>query len=275
MAHWSKRSKSETSYLMEMLKHKYSLYSGLGSLGLAFVLSIPFSFGVALLPVLGWGAGAALAALFIPGSRWWRDKVDREKETERRESARKYMLGEIQKRVDQTNRYWEVYRRLLDRRDSLRKMADARESALSQEEVDRLDDATVDFLGLWLGRIAIYERHQAFSADDLERRIKQIDRQLEDVEATADKRRLLKAKKDLEDLVRRRDEMLSRDAAADAAMLSMADTFDEVYQRLMANPNSKENVRVELEQAVNRMNIEEELDYVLEEEVEAFLEGGK
>lgn len=274
MAHWSKRAKKKKiSYLMEMLKHRYSLYGGLGSLAAATALSIPFGFGIATLPVLGFAAATGIAALFIPGSNWWRYKVDRQKSVEQRETVRKYLLGEIRQRVEYDNRYWSVYHRMLERRDSLRRMAEARESALTQEEVDRLDDATVDFLGLWLGRIAIYERHQAFSADDLESRIEDIDAQLESISATADKRRLLKAKSDLQELLRRRDEMKTRDAAADAAMLSMSDTFDEVYQRLMANP-SREKVRVELDQAVERMNIEEELDYVLEEEVEAFLEGG-
>jgi len=267
----AKKDRKKVSYLKEMLTDQRNVYAALSSVAAGTLLSIPFGLGAGLLPVLGYAAGTTIAALFVPGSDKFRRKVDRRRALEQREATRGHLIEEIEKRVGSEHALWGVYRRMLDRRDALRKVAGERESALQDEDVDRLDDATVDFLGLWLGRIAIQERNESFGERELTRRIEQIERQLEGIKDEADRRRLLKAKAELEALVRRRQEMRTRDAAAEAQMLSMADTFDEVYQRVMANPTSSENVSVELQSAVERMNIEEELDYIIQEEVDTML----
>lgn len=269
MAGW--RQKKDVNYLKEMLLHRHCVNAGLGSVAAALALSIPFG-GLGFLPLIGYGAGVAIAALFVPGSQRFRQKVDRQKMLERREEAREHLLDEIRGRVGTDHPYWKVYQRMLDRRDSLRKIADQTETAVTHEDIDALDDATVDYLGLWLARIAIHERAQSIDERSLARRIQEIDAQIEGVSSGADRRRLLKAKKELENLVRRREEMRTRDASMEATMLSMADTFDEVFQRVMANPTSREEVAAELKVAVERMNAEEELDYILEDEIEGLLE---
>ncbi len=269
MANW--RQKKPVNYLKEMLLHRYSVNAGLGSVAAALALSIPFG-GLGFLPLIGYGAGVAIAALFVPGSERFRRKVDRRLLLERREAARKHLIEEIEKRVGRDHPYWKVYRRMLERRDSLRKIAEQSETAVTQDDIDALDDATVDYLGLWLARIAIHERAQSLDDRSLAQRIAEIDAQLQDVSGSADRRRLLKAKQELELLLRRREEMRTRDASMEATMLSMADTFDEVFQRVMANPTSRDEVVAELKVAVERMNAEEELDYILEDEIDALME---
>ena len=264
-------SKKKRNYLAELWKRQTNLYAALGALALGTLLALPFGFGVGLIPPLLYGAGFAIAALFIPGSRGFQAMIDQEKAHEERERARGYMLGELQQRVGLDHPYWGLYERMIQRRNSLRKLAGEQETALHEEEVERLDDATVDFLGVWLARIAIDERRRTFSADDLDRKLAELDRALESANDANDKRRLIKAKANLEELRRKRDEMVSRDAAMEARMFSMADTFDEVYQRVMANPTSRDEVTTGLRVAIERMNLEEELDHVLEEEVDAFL----
>jgi hypothetical protein len=254
-----------------MLLHQYNMYGFLGSAAAATVLSIPLGLGPALIPILAYGAGTSIAALFVPGSRKFQEAVDRRKRDEAREGARAHLISEIDKRVGRDDGHWAVYQRMIERRDSLRRAAAERENAITQTDVDRLDDATVDFLGLWLGRIAIHERSQAFSAQALQARIDQLAADIETTDQPENKRRLIKARSDLISLVKRREEMRTRDAAAEAAMLSMSDTFDEVYQRVMANPTSEDVVQTELRAAVERLDIEEELDHVLYDEVEAML----
>ena len=190
---------------------------------------------------------------------------------EAREAARSQSIGEIKKRVGDEHHNWGVYSRMIERRDALRAAAALRENAITDQDVDRLDDATVDYLGLWLGRVAIYERNQAFSEPALLARIEQLAAEIEATEHPENKRRLIKARSDLVGLVKRRQEMHTRDAAAEATMLSMSDTFDEVYQRVMANPTSEDVVQAELRSAVDRLDVEEELDHVLYGEVEALL----
>jgi hypothetical protein len=273
VSRWSQSGKKKISYLKEMLLHQYNLYGFLGTAAAATLISIPLGLGPALIPLLAYGASTTIAALFVPGSRKFQDSVDRRKRTEAREGARLHLIQEITKRVGRDHNYWGVYNRMLERRDALRRAASERENAITEDDVDRLDDATVDFLGLWLGRIAIHERNQAFSEKALEARIAQLDGDIEKTEDVDNKRRLVKARSDLAGLVKRRQEMRTRDAAAEAAMLSMSDTFDEVYQRVMANPTSQEAVQTELRSAVERLDIEEELDHVLYDEVEAMLGG--
>ena len=53
-------------------------------------------------------------------------------------------------------------------------------------------------------------------------------------------------------------------------MLSMTDTLEEVYQRMMTNPNAGD-VREELQAAVARMQVEEELDLAVDSELNDFL----
>lgn len=266
---WGRKKK--TNYTLELLKRQRNLYAALGSLALGTFLMIPFSFGVGLIPPLLYGAGISIAALFIPGMRSFRDMIDTEKATEEREKSRSYMLQELQQRVGLDHPYWGLYERMIARRNSLQKLAGEQETALEDSEVEQLNDATVDFLGIWLARIAIDERQKTFSARDLDRKLAEIDQALENAQDSGDKRRLIKAKANLEELRRKRDEMQSRDAAMEARMFSMADSFDEVYQRVVANPTNRDEVTTGIRVAIERMNLEEELDHVLEEEVDAFL----
>ncbi len=266
---WS-RASNKTSYLWEMLAHRYHVYGLLSSLALASFLSIPLGFAPALIPILGYAAATSIAALFIPGSRPFREWVDEQKRNAAREATRNHLIKEITGRVGGEHSFWGMYARILDRRDALRKVA-ATDSVITPAEVERLDDATVDFLGLWLGRVAITERDRAIDARALTQRIAMLDEQIGQTEDSEDKRRLMKAKSDLERLVRRRSEMRSRDAAAEATMLAMVDTFDEVYQRVMTSPAQGESGRAELRVAVERLDVEEELDHVLYDEVEALL----
>lgn len=270
MSRWSQSGK-KVSYLKEMLAHQYNIYGALGSAAAASVLAIPLGIGPALIPLLAYGAGTTIAALFVPGSPKFQEAVDRRKRLEAREGARAHLISEITKRVGNEHYNWPVYNRMIERRDALRRAAAVRENAITEQDVDRLDDATVDFLGLWLGRIAIQERNQAFSEPKLQARIDGLGVEIEATEQPENKRRLIKARSDLVGLVKRRQEMRTRDAAAEATMLSMSDTFDEVYQRVMANPTSEDVVQTELRSAVDRLDIEEELDHVLYGEVEALL----
>ena len=49
-------------------------------------------------------------------------------------------------------------------------------------------------------------------------------------------------------------------------MLSMVDTFEELYQRVVTNPTSGD-VSVQLNDAVERMKVEEQLDLAVEAEL--------
>lgn len=259
----------EISYLKEMLTHPNSVYGLLGTLTLAAILSIPLGIGIALIPLLFFGAFESIAALFIPSSPIFREMINRRKRAERREKVRSHLVEEIERRESDGQFHWRAYHRMRERIESLNEFADARKAALSAHDVERLDDATVDYLGLWLGWLVLAERWQGTDEEGLQRRINAIDVQLEKVSGLEAKR-LSKAKEDLERILKRRESMWGRATEIEAKMLAMSDTLEEVYQRVMLNPHSGDATE-QLQEAVERMKVEEEIDYAVDSELEALL----
>ena len=114
MAKW--RKERGTNYLKEMLTGQTNVNVALGALAAGSVLALPFGLAIGLIPVVGYAAGASVASLFVPGSRKFRNKVDRRKHIESREAARDHLLAEIYKRIpDGGGTYGEAYQRMLER----------------------------------------------------------------------------------------------------------------------------------------------------------------
>ena len=60
----------------------------------------------------------------------------------------------------------------------------------------------------------------------------------------------------------------------DAALIAMPDAFDEVYQGVMQNPTSSDAVQ-RLQQAVERMRVEDELGAAVDEDLASLFKQGK
>jgi hypothetical protein len=267
---WEKPAE-EPSYLWEMLSHQLTLYGFLGSLAAGSLLAIPYHLGVAALPMLGFAAATSLAALFVPGSSSFRYAVNQRRRALRREQAREHLLSELHARVELGHPNFAIYARMNEHIHSLRKLALNQRSALGVEDVERLEDAAVDYLGLWLARIAMEERSQRLSGENLEQKIETTQRRLS--QASGDERRPLE--KGLEELTRLRrsqKRLEAHETAIDAALIAMPDAFDEVYQGVMQNPTSSDAVG-RLKQAVERMRIEDELSAAVEDDLGSLLRG--
>jgi hypothetical protein len=268
VAIWERDQGAEpVSYLKEMVTHQYSLYGLLGSLALGTLLAFPYGFGAAVIPLLCFVAGEAIAALFVPNSSLFRDRVDRKKRQERREQARAHLIAEIRRRV-QDDPSWDLYYGMCERLASLRAMVRSRpKSSVSSSDIERLEDATVDFLGLWLGRLTMHERLEALDEGALEVRLKAVSAQLAEAQAH-NRPPLMRAKTDLERILMRRERLMARQTAVEAAMLALADTFNEIYQGVMTRLDSGD-IAQQLQEAVERLHIEEDLDLGLDQDLEA------
>ena len=270
---WEGAAQEEAiSYIGEMVKSPTSLYGLMGAVLAGVVLSFPLGPAIGLIPLLGFGAAEGIAALFIPSSPVFRAKVNARKRLERRELAREHLSSEIAAKVPKDDPHWAKYHRMRERLESLTKLAESRDSSFSESMVAKLDDATVDYLGLWVAWLAMADRWHASDADALNSRIQAIDTQMQRLENPLELKRLRKARKDLQRILDRRDRLWSQSTSVEAAMLSMADTFEEVYQRVLQNPQSAE-ASSELNQAVERMRIEEELDLAVDEELGSLFSG--
>jgi len=264
----------EINYLKEMISSQTSVYGGLSALAAGAILSIPLGLGFAAIPVLGYAAAQAIAALFVPSSPVFRQKVELRKRRERREQARDHMLHEICSRVGQDAKNWSVYERMCGRLTSLTELVKHRDSTMSEYDVERLADATVDYLGLWLARIVMAERRKTVDIRDIQKKVARIVKQIERTGTAIEVRKLEKARDDLERILQRQEELWTKEASVEAAMLAMADTFEEVYQRLMTNPKSVD-VAAQLNEAVDRMKVEEELDFEVDSELDELLSARK
>ncbi|MFT5585489.1 MAG: hypothetical protein ACI9VR_003081 [Cognaticolwellia sp.] len=268
-------SNEEVSYFKEMVTHRASIGSMLGALSIGALLSIPLGLGIGAIPILLAVAGQAIAALFVPSSPVFRRMVDDRKRKGRRDKARDHLKEQIEGRASENDPNWAAYHRMLERLDSLQKLAETRATGLDKRMVEQLDDATVDFLGLWLAWLTLRERWDSVDERTLKRRIRQIDQEIEKGHAAAvESHHLNKAKRDLEGILNRRQSLWGRAASLEAAMLAMADTYEEVYQRVMANPTASD-VKVQLQEAVERMRVEEQLDLAVDVELSSVLDPKK
>ena len=258
--------KKKPSYLKELLTHQYSLYGFLSAITAGAALSI-VSGGLAAVPILGFAAAEGIASLFIPGTQWWRDKVDKKYRTEHREKVRSYLVSEISRRAHGEPAHWRTYERLQQRVRSLEKTAKDKLTQITEADVERIDDASVNYLSLWLAILVMAEREQAVREQELQDRKKRIQRDLKDDRLKdVDRRRLEKALSDLDRVIERRMSLKTKKAAAQSAMLSLADSIEEVYHSIMANPASS-TVRQQLDEAITRMQIEEGVEMELDDEL--------
>jgi hypothetical protein len=273
---WEKTaSTEEVSYFKEMVTHQASIGGMMVALTTGALLSIPMGLGIGAIPILVAVAAQSIAALFVPSSPVFRKMVDDRKRKERRTKAREHLIEEIQSRASENDPNWAAYKRMGERLQSLEKLAANRDTGLDKRMVDQLDDATVDFLGLWLAWLTLRERWDSVDERTLKRRIRQIDEEIEKGHAAAvESHHLNKAKSDLEGILGRRQSLWGRAASLEAAMLAMADTYEEVYQRVMANPTASD-VKVQLQEAVERMRVEEQLDLAVDVELSSVLDPKK
>jgi hypothetical protein len=259
-------AEKKPSYLREMLTHQGNVYAGLGSLAAATMLSIPFGFGIGAIPLVVFAAGEIIAAMYVPASIAFRDRVDRQWRNRERVTTRDRLLTEIDARAKRTGlqqQTMNAYSRMASRVASLYSRADDAQSRLSVADVERLDDATIEYLYMWLASLVMEERGDAIKPTEIEGRISMLDKDIASPKAGADLRQLQKARADYVNILERHHRMQSRLRALDAAMLSMPDQLEEIYQTIMTTPLS-EDVGTRLEESIAKLRLQEDIEAELD-----------
>ncbi len=288
------------SYLRAMLTSQANLYAGLGSGALGALLSLPFGFGVGLIPLLLYAAAASIASLYVPSSPTFRAGVDTAFRKQQREIAREHLCREISSRapgivwhrdasdqgdptdssphsrprepwspaptLDKSATYLDSYRRMVARVNSLQLIASDRETQLTGQDIERLEDTTLDFLSLWLASLVTDDRSKAVDQDDVRRRIADLDVQLAKVTDDPTARQLRHAKADYTALLSRQAAMLTKRQAIEAAMMAMPDQIEEIYQMIMAAPFSS-SISSKLDESLSRLRLEDELEQELNDDL--------
>ena len=259
---------NDSAYLSEMLTSQGNLYALLGSTALGVVLSIPFGFGVGAIPLIAFAAGEIIAAMYLPSSIAFRDRVDRKLRRQARLAARKQLLQEIESRCakgaisfQQLSR---TYTRMSERIAALYSHAESGSKRLSLQDVERLEDAGTDYLCVWLAVLVMEDRAEQIDLADIEARIDAIDRELKSPRPGSDMRQLQKARAEYVAIIERYHRMSSRKRALEAAMLSMPDQMEEIYQTIMTT-SATEDVGSRLGDAIAKLRLQEDIEAELAE----------
>jgi len=250
------------SYVRELLTSQGNLNAGLGTLAAAALLSIPFGFGIGAIPLVAFAAGEIIAAMYVPSSIKFRDDVDRKWRSRERVATRERLLAEIDARARRTSVFQQTmnaYSRIASRVASLYNRAEDSQKRLSPRDVERLDDATVEYLYMWLASLVMDERGDSIKPREIEDRIAFLGQEIASPKPGADLRQLQKAQAEYVAILERHNRMISRKRALDAAMLSMPDQLEEIYQTIMTTPLS-EDVGSQLEESIAKLRLQEDIE---------------
>jgi hypothetical protein len=263
---WDRGSDTEPpSYVREMLFSQTNLNAFLASLAGGALLALPLGLAGFAIPLVLFGAGDAIAALFIPYSPKFRERIDIKHRRLRREAITAHLSREISRRTDSEDTRWGVHQRLRERAQSLREAKEVPGGAqITRQDVERMDDATLDYLALWLAALSLSERLRSLDERDLRRRLAESQKRLED--APTD-RTIAKAKADIEQLLERRQRLAARRTVVETALLALPDAVEEIFQAALTSPTAGEIGR-KLQEAVDRLEVEEELEASFNQEME-------
>ena len=276
-------SDQDRSYVSEVVGHPASVSGLLAAITAGALLSVLGGLGPAAIPLLLWAGAESLALLFLPGSPVFREWVDRRRRAERREARRTDLLERIQGRVAQLQGkgrsreegalaqelqgYGKQYQRLRERLAAMARMVATGQVKVPAAELEKLDDATVDFLRLVWTRVGMAERQAAYDEREVAREVRALEEQLAGATSEVEERKLRGAIADLNRVMERRRLIPAQDAAARAQLMSMVDAFEELYHHLHSEGGGADVARF-LDDALERLHVEEALQASVENEME-------
>lgn len=269
----------ETNYLMEVVGHPVSVSGLLGAVTAGAALSMVAGFGPAAIPLLLWVSAETIAGLFLPSSPVFREWIDRKKRAERREALRTQLLERIRTKSmhesfqgsrlhGQLIDYREQYDRMRERVAQIAKLAAQQSASISSYDLEKLDDATVDFLRLVHARVVLHERMDAQDMNELDRQLRIIDKRLEQAEGAVERKKLEMARADLERVLTRRRGLPAQDVATATQLLSITEAVEELYHHVTTDAGGAEVGRF-LQEATARINLQEEIALEVDEEMDA------
>jgi hypothetical protein len=223
----------------------------------AIFASIPLGWaGLALVGVVALGT-EVLAALAIPGLPSFRAWVDREQQQQVRAQRRVQLLNELSSYGD--SNALATYQHMVNRVQALYQTAGDSRTTLTRPDVEKLEDLTVDYLGLCVVNLSLKQRKDRANDDVVLKRIAGIQTQLQASGLPEDEARQLRsALAEYTEVMNRARRLAVRRSALEATLLSMPDKMEEVYQLVITSPYSSD-MGSKLEESLARLRIAEEV----------------
>jgi len=256
------------SYLRAWLTSQSNLMTVLGGGLAAAVASVPAGGAGALGALVVLGAVQTLLALVIPDLPSFRSKVDRQARRAAIDQRRSQLQQELFALYGGMERVlgmamWQKYLTVVERSEVLYRIAGEASSQLSYDDAERVDKASVDYLALWLAQETIRERLRSGEEATLDHRLREAQRSLRDIDENDPRYRHLKmAHDDYVAIKLRHDKLVARRMSIEAALVSLPDQVDEVYQLVVASPYSS-NLNSRLGESLSRLQLEEDIELEL------------
>ena len=245
------------SYLGAFLKHPHNRVALLAAGVAAIFASIPLGWsGLALVGVVALGT-EILAALAIPALPSFQAWVDREQHHQARAQRRIQLLNELSNYGD--SNALATYQHMVSRVQALYQTAGDRRTTLTRQDVDKLEDLTVDYLGLGVVNLSLKQRKDHASDEVVAKRIASIQAQLQNKALPeAEERQLRSTLAEYSEVMNRSRRLAVRRSALEATLIAMPDKMEEVYQLVITSPYSSE-MGGKLEESLSRLRIAEEV----------------
>lgn len=261
--------REEPPYVQEFLTGKWNVMAAIGAAATAVVLSFPYGLTGFLFVGTAYAAAEGLALLYVPGMSTFRYAVRRKYAAQRHQAQIDSLLQELESRgeCDPSAKRMKVYLQTLDRIDALERMVKSHACALSVEDIDRLKDVTRDYLARWLAIVSANERQSQLSKKEITDRLRLVEEQLANVKNDDERRQLTQARNEYMRLQASSSRLSSRMFAIEAAMVSMPDTIEEVFQQAVSMPMASD-ASARLRESVDRLTIEENLEADISEELD-------
>lgn len=262
------------SYLGGFFRHAYNRLFMIGAGGAALLAAMPYGWtGFALVGVVALGV-EILAALMVPDLPGFRAYLDRQHHAKERELRRAKLLAQMRSSGDAG--VLGSYEQMIDRVASLQQTAADSRSSLTAQDVEKLDDLSVDYLGLCALNASLKQRKDHANVETALKRSATIGQQLQDKQLPEEEARQLRnTLAEYADIVSRSRRLASRRQALEAMLIAMPDKMEEVYQLVMTAPYSGDTGG-RLEESLSRLRMAEEVAAEFEDpEIPTALQGVK
>ncbi len=263
------------SYLQAFLLGSANVTAALAAGAVGVLLSIPFGLDGLVITGVCFAAGELLGLLYIPELAGFRHAVDRQYADRLRRMQVDNLLDLLREHAgsEDGTRRMEVYHHIVEHVDTLEGMVRSRTCSLKPADIDRLRDAIRDYLARWLACEAVKDRQRQVRLKDVEHRLEIVEEMLASDRTDIDRRQLHKAQEDYARLIARQKRLGSRMMAIDASLMSIPDAIEEVFQHAVSVPMASD-ASERLQEAVDRLRIEQELEEDIREELQGLSGNG-
>lgn len=245
-----------TRYWWAFVQHPINRAALLGMVGASLLASLPWGgdgLGIGLLALV---ALQIVGLAVVPALPTFRATVDKQDRRLGRTARRDSLMREIETLGGSS--HLANYQQMSARVESLYRIASDRSTALTEREVEQLDELSVDYLRLCLSDAVGREGKDLDPSAVIVRKLREVDGRLNNGGlGREDEQQLRQAKLDYEEAIARHRRMAARRSALEASLVSMPVRMEELYQMVMTSPQAG-NLAQLLEESVSKLRLAEE-----------------